>query len=235
MSPSATGTSDPLGRTPGEALCPERFDEQKLERIKKKLGTYAFSALYQQRPVPAEGGFFKRTWFKTIDTAPPHLKWKRGYDLGLSSRPDSDFTATARVGFDHDGNMYIDRVQRKRIEYPHQKRLIVSLINSERDTEHLIEESANGSAVIQDLRRDRNLIGRRFRGVRVTKSKTARALAWNALAEEGRVHLVRGNWNSEFLAEACSFPLGTHDDQIDAVSLAVEAHGGRRNALHFFR
>jgi predicted phage terminase large subunit-like protein len=225
---------DPLGRIPGEALCRERFDEAKLARIKKKLGTYAFSALYQQRPVPAEGGFFKRHWFKTVDHAPPRLRWKRGYDLGLSARPDADFTATARVGFDHDGNMYIDRVLRKRCEYPHQKRMIVNFINTERDTEHLIEESANGSAVIQDLRRDRNLLGRKFRGVRVTKSKTARALAWNALAEEGRVHLVRGPWNAEFIAEACSFPLGTHDDQIDAVSLAVEGHGGRGKRLHFF-
>jgi predicted phage terminase large subunit-like protein len=224
---------DPLGRIPGEALCPERFDEDKLAKIKKKLGTYAFSALYQQRPVPAEGGFFKRHWFRTVDHAPPGLKWKRGYDLGLSAKADADFTATARVGFDHDGNMYIDRVLRKRCEYPHQKRMILTLINTERDTEHLIEESANGSAVIQDLRRDRNLLGRKFRGVRVTKSKTARALAWNALAEEGRVHLVRGPWNAEFIAEACSFPLGTHDDQIDAVSLAVEGHGGRRKRLFF--
>lgn len=233
LSPSATGC-DPLARGPGEALCPERFDAEKLERIKKKLGTYAFSALYQQRPVPAEGGFFKRHWFKTIDHPPPNVRWKRGYDLGLSARADADFTATARVGFDHDGKMYIDRVVRKRMEYPEQKRTILRLIAKENDTEHLIEESANGTAVIQDLRRDRNLLGRRFRGVRVTKSKTARALAWNALAEEGRVSLIRGPWNSEFLAEACSFPLGTHDDQIDAVSLAVEGHGARRKALIFF-
>ena len=33
-----------------------------------------------------------------------------------------------------------------------------------------------------------------------------------------RIH----NWIDDFLDEVCSFPLGHHDDQIDAVSLAVQ-------------
>ena len=225
---------DPLGRFPGEALCPERYDVERLTKIKRRLGTYSFSALYQQRPIPAEGGFFKRHWFKIIDHVPPGLKWKRGYDLGISASPGADYTATARVAFDGDGNMYIDRVLRRRMEYPEQRRAILALIADERDTEHFIEKSANGNAVIQDLRRERGITDRHFRGVEVRESKTARAFTWNALAEEGRVHLIRSAWNTEFIDEACSFPGGVNDDQIDAVSIAVkmlreekkrEAHG----------
>ena len=63
--------SDLLGRLPGEPLCPARFSIEQLERIKLKLGTYSFSALYQQRPVPPEGSIFKRNWFKIIDKALP--------------------------------------------------------------------------------------------------------------------------------------------------------------------
>ncbi|MGE3465991.1 MAG: phage terminase large subunit [Pyrinomonadaceae bacterium] len=214
---------DELGRALGEPLCPQRFPLERLMQVKRKLGTYSFSALYQQRPTPAEGGFFKRHWFKIVDFAPPHLKWKRGYDLGIKADPGSDFTATARVGRDRDGNIYIDRVFRKRMEYPEQRRSILGLIHKEWDTEHLIEASANGNAVIQDLRRERSIMNRKFRGIRVRESKTARAFTWNALAEEGRVHLVRGAWNSEFIDEACAFPTGPHDDQIDAVSIAVRS------------
>ena len=69
------------------------------------------------------------------------------------------------------------------------------------------------------------LYGKKFRGVKVDSSKLTRALPWIALAEEGRVRLVAGRWNEEFIQEACSFPHGTNDDQIDAVSIAVAMHG----------
>jgi predicted phage terminase large subunit-like protein len=213
-----------LGRAPGEALWPERFDIPELTRIRKQLGSYSFSAMYQQRPVPAEGGFFQRRWFRIADFAPTNLRWKRGYDLAVTKGANSDYTATARVGFDSDGNMYISHVFRKQMEYPEQRRYILGRINSEQDTEHGIEESANGQAVIQDLRRDRQLLGRKFRGVQVKESKSARALSWTALAEEGRLFLVKGAWNRDFITECCAFPLGKHDDQIDAVSIAVKMH-----------
>ena len=69
------------------------------------------------------------------------------------------------------------------------------------------------------------LRGKKFRGVKVDSSKLTRALPWIALAEEGRVRLVAGRWNEDFITEACSFPHGHHDDQIDAVSVAVAMHG----------
>lgn len=55
---------DPLGRKPGEALCPERYDEKSLARAQRERGSYFFNALYQQRPAPAEGLLFKRKDFR---------------------------------------------------------------------------------------------------------------------------------------------------------------------------
>ncbi len=79
----------------------------------------------------------------------------------------------------------------------------------------------HGHAIIQDLRRVAGLRSSAFRGVKVETDKLTRALSWANLAEEGRVILVRGPWNSDFIEEAVQFPRGPHDDQIDAVSLAV--------------
>ena len=111
----------------------------------------------------------------------------------------------------------------------------MGLIRTELDTEHFIEKSANGNAVIQDLRRERGITDRHFRGVEVRESKTARAFTWNALAEEGRVHLIRSAWNTEFIDEACSFPGGVNDDQIDAVSIAVKMlREEKRRSAHGF-
>lgn len=120
------------------------------------------------------------------------------------------------------------------MEYPEQRRYIQGRILAETDTEHGVEMSANGHAVIQDLRRETAIRGRALRGVPVKGDKITRALPWIALAEEGRVFLVRGPWNDDFIDEACSFPSGTHDDQIDAVSIAVRMHNQQSNRLHTF-
>ena len=221
--------TDPLGRAPGQALWPERFDEQKLEKLKRQLGSYSFAALYQQTPVPAEGGLFKRAWFRTVPHLPPNLKKKRGWDFAVSKNAGADYTASAGVAYDKDGNMYIYDVIRRRIEYPEQRKLILGRIKQEDDTEHGIEKSANGNAVIQDLRKERSVLGRAIRGVDPKGDKFTRALGWMALAEAGCVFLVRGAWNQEFIDEACSFPLGTHDDQVDAVSIAVQLHQDQKH------
>jgi hypothetical protein len=55
---------DALGRAVGEPLWPERYDRQALDGIRHTIGSYWFSALYQGRPQPAEGGAFKRSWFR---------------------------------------------------------------------------------------------------------------------------------------------------------------------------
>jgi predicted phage terminase large subunit-like protein len=103
--------------------------------------------------------------------------------------------------------------------------MLMHYIKTETRTEHGIELSANGHALLQDLRQRPELRGRKFRGVKVDSNKLTRALPWIALAEEGRVRLVAGRWNEDFITEACSFPHGHHDDQIDAVSVAVAMHG----------
>ena len=70
--------------------------------------------------------------------------------------------------------------------------------------------------------------------MRVTADKFTRALAWANRAEAGKVVLVRGAWNEEFLEEVCQFPNGRHDDQVDAVSLAVQMIGERRKYAYGF-
>jgi predicted phage terminase large subunit-like protein len=215
--------SDTDWRLPGQALCPERFDENALEKIKRKLGTYSFSALYQQKPTPSDGGTFKKEWFKKIiPYAPSGLKWKRGYDLAVSTKTTADHTASFRCAFDKEGNLYIAGGFRKRIEFPEQRRFIIERVRAEPDTEHGIELALHGQALIQDLRREPGVRGHRLRGIRADADKLTRALAWAPLAEEGKVILVRGPWIDEFIDEAAAFPLGHHDDQIDAVSLAVQ-------------
>jgi predicted phage terminase large subunit-like protein len=229
-------TTDPLGRRPGEPLCPDRFPKEDLERIKRRLGSYSFSALYQQRPTPPEGGLFKRSWFSQIvDKPPEHLRWCRGYDLAISTKDSADYTASVRCALDKTtGELYIADGFRKRMEFPEQKRFIVDRIRNEKNTEHGIEQALHGMAFIQELRREERLFGRAFRGIKVKGDKFTRALSWANLAEEGKVILVRGAWIDEFLEEICTFPNSRHDDQLDAVSIAVEMIERRKHVAFGF-
>ncbi|MEO5857410.1 MAG: terminase family protein [Pyrinomonadaceae bacterium] len=271
-------------QAPNIALCPERFPVEALEQQRRQLGTYSFSALYQQRPTPAGGEIFKREWFKNIiDSAPPGLKWKRGYDLAVSTKTESDYTASFRCAFDKESNLYISGGFRRRIEFPEQRRYIIDRMLNERDTEHGVELALHGQALLQDLRRDPSIRGRSLSGVKVSTDKLTRALTWSPLAEEGKVILVRNTdfgmrnemhkparqqgryqdlaalhdagdteisprparrqtnasdatpgirhsefrtphsaWIDDLLDELTAFPNGTHDDQVDAISLAVQ-------------
>jgi predicted phage terminase large subunit-like protein len=210
-------------RSEGEALCPERYDREALLRIKKKIGSYAFAALYQQSPVPRDGGLFKRKWFtRIIDRAPEGLRWFRAYDLAVSTKTSADFTASFRCAKDAEGNLYIADGYHSRIEFPEQRRYVIERMNQEKNTAHGIEEALHGRAFVQELRREIRLSGVPLKGIRADADKFTRALAWAALAEEGKVILVRGSWIDEFLDEVCRFPDATHDDQVDAVSLAVK-------------
>jgi len=233
--PALAEDGDPLGREIGEALWPERYSTEALEAIRRQQGTYSFSALYQQQPVPSDGGLFKREWFQHIVSRPPiGLAWARGYDLAVSTKTTSDHTASFRCAFDRSGNLYIADGFRRRIEYPEQRRYVIDRVREERNTSHGIEKALHGQALVQDLRQDPKVRGRPIEAIRVDADKITRALAWAGLAEDGKVILVQGTWIDDFVDEVCSFPYGAHDDQVDAVSLAVRMLSRRKRAMHRF-
>jgi predicted phage terminase large subunit-like protein len=152
---------------------------------------------------------------------PTGIRWKRGYDLAVSTSTTADYTASFRVGIDKKGNLYIADGFRAKIEYPEQRRYIIERMKNEPDTEHGVEAAIHGKAVVQELRREPGIRRFALREVRVAGDKLTRALAWLNLAEEGKLFLVRGGWIDEFVDEVAAFPTGRHDDQIDAVSTAV--------------
>jgi len=239
--PAIAEENDPLRRKEGEALCPARYDLPALKRIEKKLGSYSFAALYQQRPVLREGVLFKRDWFgkdkiKPASEVPTNLRWCRGYDLAISTKTSADYTASFRCAFDRAGNLWIGDGYRKRIEYPEQKRYVVQRMVDDKNTQHGIEKAMHGQALVQDLRRVPAIRHKSLKAVKVENDKYTRATAWASLAEDGKVFLVEGPWNDAFLEELFLFTGkgDAHDDQVDAVSIAVGMLSKMKGKLHAF-
>ncbi len=220
------GFADPLGRSPGKALCPKRFSEKRLNEIRRQLGSYSFAALYQQRPFPLEGGLFKRKWFtRFVEREPDGLRWVRAYDLAVSTETSADHTASFRCAFGSAGELYIAGGMRRRMEYPDQRRYVIERMVEEKNTAHVIENALHGKAFVQDLRREARVAGVPLRSANVDGDKFTRSLSWANLAESGKIVIVRGPWNDDLLDEVCRFTGkgDKHDDQVDAISLAVSS------------
>lgn len=85
---------DPLGRRRGEALWPERYDEEALAEIRRRVGGRVWNALYQQRPAPPEGAVWKRSWigYCAPDQVPPSSMTVVAIDPAVTSADTSDDT-----------------------------------------------------------------------------------------------------------------------------------------------
>jgi predicted phage terminase large subunit-like protein len=214
----------------GELLHAARFSAKDVEMLKRALGTYAASGQLQQRPVPREGGLFKRGWFRVVDAAPVEcfLNAVRRWDLAATVPKDGskpDWTASVFMGRDAIGRIFIMHACRFQ-ETP-------AMVDS--NIKAIASQDGLGVRLILPLDPGQAGIGRmeaqsRFLApyaaefVRETGSKAERARGLAAMAEAGNVYLVRGPWNDEFLSELADFPNGSHDDYVDAASGAFSAH-----------
>jgi len=219
--PAIAEPGDPLKRPVGEALCRERYDEEALKTRRIFLGSYSFSALYQGRPVPREGGFFQRAWFEIVEAAPAVGERVRYWDKA-ATEGDGDYTAGVLMLKTPENLFYVldvvrgqwsagqrEAVMRQTAEFDAQEYGRVKVF-----TEQEPGSGGKESAVLTV----RNLAGFPAYKEPVSGSKEVRAEPLAAQAEAGNVKLVSGRWNRAFLDELCGFPNATHDDQVDGAS-----------------
>lgn len=220
---TSIGFQDPRTEE-GELLFPERFPRHVVERDKKVLGSFAVAGQFQQRPVPREGGMFKRAWFEIVKAAPANTTWVRGWDLAATmatNGKDPAYTVGVKIGLAPDGCWYVGHVARGQLSPAQVESLIVNTA------------SQDGYGTTVDLPQDPGQAGRaqirylvsKLAGYIVhfspeTGSKEKRAEPVAAQAEAGNVKIIAGQWNEAFLNEVELFPNGSHVDQIDAMSRA---------------
>ena len=177
------------------------------------------------------GEMFDRSWFPIVDDYPTDAKLVRYWDLAATEAKagrDPDWTAGALVAFD-DGRWWIVEVRRVRATPGRVESLIAQTAELDGRSVPIVMEQEPGSSGVAtiDHYARRVLPGYAFRGDRVSGSKAERARILSSAAEAGNVSVVRGPWVAEFLDEVEQFPLGAHDDQVDAVVGALGALAGR--------
>lgn len=210
----------PMLNDAGEALCPEMYDAAACEELKRSVGSRAWESLYQQRPTPTEGAIFKRDWFKRYKRSEAPGGWDEvvlSWDMAFKGTDGSDFVAGQVWGRSGARKYLLERVHR-RMDFPATLAAFEAQAARWPDaTAKLIEDAANGPAVIQSLRT-------KIPGIIPVKpngSKEARAHAVTPTCEAGDVYLPDEPWADELLSELCSFPNGAHDDEVDAMTQAL--------------
>ncbi len=224
--PAIAAENDPLGRQPGEALCPERYSEDALAEIRTALGERAWWALYMGQPRQQEGALIKTEKFILVDEPPACVRVARYWDLAAGVKTQNDYTAGVKVGVTDDGRWVVLDVRRGRWAWPDARRVIAQTAQLDGpDCVQGIEDVAFQRAAYQDLVRIPELGGVPLRLVRPQGDKINRAGAWAGRVEDGLFIVVRAEWTRDFLNECAAFPVGEHDDQVDAVSGAVQMLG----------
>ena len=202
----------------GKALWPERYPVPALERKKAVLGSRQFEAQYQGRPTPLEGGLIKSAWLT------------RGPVLGLdaircrywdkaATHGDGDWTVGVLMSM-LDGQYCIEDVVRIQGSPKEVQDTIRRTAEKDGYDVRIRMEQEGGSSGVEviDTYARHILLGYDFRGDKPTGSKEVRAGPMIAALENGNLWLAEASWNRELIDEFVQFPLGAHDDQVDAVS-----------------
>ena len=178
--------------------------------------------IYQQEVlaqfVDFEGAAMKRDWLK-YEEPPTGLPVVLGVDLAISVKSDADYSACVALSRDKDGTIYVRDAQRIRAPFHQVLQFIQQMADKWNPTVIAIEQVQYQAAVVQELARTTNLP---VKGVRPDKDKMTRFLPLLARYEQGLVKHVPG-LSGAFEEELLSFPVGEHDDLVDALSYAFAA------------
>ncbi|MEK4263672.1 phage terminase large subunit [Paenibacillus sp. FSL L8-0499] len=220
--PAIAEDNDYLGRKPGEALWPEfGFDTQRLEQIKSDVGSYVFNALYQQRPTAAEGAMIKRDWWRYYDSDPERMKFDeiiQSWDCTFKDSDGSDFVV-GQVWGRKDADKYLLDMVRARMDINQTMDAIRNMSAKwPKARLKLIEEKANGAAIIQ-------MLNKKIGGLVPIVPKDSKISRVSTIVPDIEAHNVYipsdKPWVQDFVEECAAFPKGTHDDMVDAMSQAL--------------
>lgn len=236
---TSIGFKDPR-TVEGELLSPKFFSREALAQMNLSLRDRA--AQMQQSPVPAGGNIFQESWFRTwvpaeakepkhLSTRTPPRLWVRlpkldmmwqSWDFAFKDTDTSDFVV-GQVWGRAKGQFFLLYQVRGRMGFTDSVKAVKRVTTMfPKARAKLVEDKANGSAVIDTLKQ--RIIG--LIAVNPEGGKEARANAVSPMHEAGNVFYpdstVSGfEWVDQHESEMTSFPFSKNDDTVDAESQAL--------------
>lgn len=223
--PAEAVENDPLGRKPGEFLWSDGdygYGGQ-LAELKRITPARTWSALYQQRPAPEDGDYFKADWLKPYDKAPDRstMRIYGASDYAVTS-DGGDYTVHVVIGVDPEGRMYLLDLWRAQVASDVWIEAFCNLVIKWKPLEWAEETGqikASLGPFIDRRQRERKAYVKRTQfPTRGDKSIRAQSIRGRMALESLFVN-QQASYFADFRAELLSFPAGKHDDQVDALGL----------------
>ena len=213
----------------------DRFSRQILDDYKSALGSYGYAGQLQQTPTPLDSGMIHKDWFKIdryrVDEAIVNFVIDPAYTADQKNDP------SALLAYTYKDNKWqiVDCVNVHK-EFPELIKFIPQWVQKNGYTNRsriFVEPKASGKSIVQTLVRETGLNVKEDKPP--TKDKVARVSDVSASLESGRVTLLNGDWNDEFLEQLTKFPAAKHDDMVDCLVMAVnkEIWSGGGKVLYF--
>jgi predicted phage terminase large subunit-like protein len=218
----------------GEALCPERYPEPKLNKIRARIGEYYFDALYGQRPISKSGLMFDVSKFEIVDAVPVGTKLARGWDKAATPG-GGDWTVGVKIGRCPDETFIVVDVERGQWNTATRDGQIRLTAELDGQSVKQYGEQEPGSAGVSDAAAFIKLLsGYPVEVEKVSGDKVTRADAYSSQVNAGNVKLLRGDWNKKYKDELQTFPKGKHDDQVDGSSLVFNKLNNAKQPAQFY-
>lgn len=219
-------------RKTGDFLHAERNGQKEINDLKIELDSYAYSGQYQQRPSPEGGGEFRKEWLQYYDSLAPHtLNYYIFVDPANSKNKDSDYTAMVVMAAGGDGNLYLVDLVRDRLNVREREEKLFELHKKYRPKSVVYEKYGMQCDTdwLSKAMEDRNY---RFHlqeiGGRLSKNDRIKRLI--PYFADRKIYLPKVLFKTNYknqaidvidefvIQEYCTFPVGIHDDLLDAMS-----------------
>ena len=224
--PAIAGDGDPVGRKPGDYLWdePDGYDYSRFLRDRQReTSPMMWAALFQQRPAPEDGDYFKAGWLRPY-TTPPDLATLRTYigcDFAVTA-DGGDYSVICVVGVDPEGRMFLLDLWRKQASSDEWVEKLCDMILQWKP-QAIAQETGQiragiGPFLTRRMRERRAYAYTEVFPTRGDKSVRAQSIR-GRMALEG-LHVPAGAlWYPAVRSELLSFPAGRHDDIVDALGL----------------
>lgn len=233
--PGIAKEGDLIGRQPGEALWPGRYDTDDHERIKSIMGAFWYAAQYDGNPIPEGGTIFRQSEFAyfTIEgeyfTLYPQDGIPRRYrqaecmifqtcDPSLKTKDTNDYFVVGTFAVTPAADLLMLHMFRERVNTVKHTQQCRTLYERFEPFDVTVEEQAGGLNIVNALIAE----GLPFVGVHTDVDKVSRARTAAARFQVNKFFFLRGMPNLiDIEHELIGFPYGAHDDIVDVISAAA--------------
>jgi len=214
-----------------EAIWPEVWSRDRLQERRDEIGTIEFSRAYWNRPQDASEAPVHPAWIQYVDPAAiPLGDCYRlvSADLAVGESSESDYFALVDLAVDQERRkIYVVSAARRRIPFLKQVKAIKK-VAVDRQAEVLIEEVGFQAAARQLLNEEESWL--KVHRYKPRADKRLRVEGVTPYLERGDVLFSRdlepmrldGLEHGDLVSELLDFPIGKHEDMVDALVQGID-------------